>query len=165
MELLFTATTPAGARRDLQVVVDDGAATGDLAEALAEALGWQRRPAALSCERLGGAVPTSLRLGSAGLLDGDVLSLGDRVGDDADRVIESRRDGDLAGYLVVRRGRGLGRWYELRRGVVVVGRAGDADIVLYDPTVSRQHLEMTIDATAKAGRCRVRTRSTSMTSS
>ena len=149
MELLFTATTPAGARRDVEVVVDDGAATGDLADALADALGWPGRPAALSCERLGGAVPASLRLGSAGLLDGDVVSVGQRVGDDDERVIESRGRGDVAGYLVVRRGRGLGRWHELRRGVVVVGRATDADIVLDDPTVSRRHLELTIDATVE----------------
>ncbi|HEX5524267.1 MAG TPA: FtsK/SpoIIIE domain-containing protein [Pedococcus sp.] len=124
---------------EVEVACARGATAADLEPALRGALGVE----ALGGVRVGGRrLAGSEPVGRGPLVDGAVLAVGG-----ASRVADS--PGDVAVHtsalsLAVVGGPDSGRSFDIRAGTLRIGRAGDADLVVDDPDLSRVHAELAV---------------------
>lgn len=141
MRLQMTVVRVDTASEPLEVAVEcaPGTTAADLQPALQGVLGVE----SLGGVRVGGHLLTgSEPVGRGPLVDGAVLAVGG-----ATRVADS--PGDLAGHLsalslAVVGGPDAGRSFDVRAGTLRIGRAGDADLVVDDPDLSRVHAELAV---------------------
>lgn len=141
MRLQMTVVRVDTASEPLEVEVEcaPGATAADLEPALQGVLGVE----SLGGVRVGGHLLTgSEPVGRGPLVDGAVLAVGG-----ATRVADS--PGDVAGHLsalslAVVGGPDAGRSFDVRAGTLRIGRAGDADLVVDDPDLSRVHAELAV---------------------
>lgn len=122
-DLALRVAVPSGRHRDVLLDVPAGATVGDLAVALAAALGSRVQP----IFRQTTALAADLALDAAGLHPGDIVGWGGAVGETV----------AVAAVVEVRAADGSVRELPVSRALVV-GRGG-ADIDLADPAVSRRH--------------------------
>lgn len=141
MRLQMTVVRVDTASESLEVEVEcaPGATAADLEPALQGVLGVE----SLGGVRVGGHLLTgSEPVGHGPLVDGAVLAVGG-----ATRVADS--PGDVAGHLsalslAVVGGPDCGRSFDVCAGTLRIGRAGDADLVVDDPDLSRVHAELAV---------------------
>jgi S-DNA-T family DNA segregation ATPase FtsK/SpoIIIE len=133
MHIEFTVRDQDGLCRDVAVTAPAGTAVGDLDAQLASLLG-SARPAELwsGSRRLARTAP----LGGPGLRTGDVVSVGG----------PGPRDLSAGAVLCLHvvGGPDAGQVVALPRGMLVIGRSPDCDLVLADPDVSRRHAAVTV---------------------
>ena len=141
MRLQMTVVRMDTASEPLEVEVEcaSGATAADLEPALRGMLGIESLGGVhVGGRRLVGSEP----VGCGPLVDGAVLAVGG-----ATRVTDS--PGDVAVHasalsLAVVGGPDSGRSFDVRAGTLRIGRAGDADLVVDDPDLSRIHAELAV---------------------
>ncbi len=92
------------------------------------------------CARRGNLVDPSTTLGAAGVRWGDRLILGRGIGE------PTKLGGAAIMEVIICGGPCTGERFELGEGVYTLGREASADIVVDDPSISRHHLDVTVDA-------------------
>jgi len=141
MRLQMTVVRVDTASEPLEVEVEcaPGATAADLEPALRGVLGV----GSLGGVRVGGRLLAgSEPVGRGPLVDGAVLAVGG-----ATRVTDSPADVAVhasALSLAVVGGPDSGRSFDVRAGTLRIGRAGDADLVVDDPDLSRIHAELAV---------------------
>ena len=139
MRLQMTVVRVDTASEPLEVEVEcaPGATAADLEPALRGVLGVE----SLAGVRVGGRwLAGSEPVGRGPLVDGAVLAVGG-----ATRVTDAPADVAVhasALSLAVVGGPDSGRSFDVRAGTLRIGRAGDADLVVDDPDLSRIHAEL-----------------------
>jgi DNA segregation ATPase FtsK/SpoIIIE, S-DNA-T family len=127
---------------NLDVIVR--AAASDLIGKLAQELGRElgaRGDRGLWCTRRGELLDPDLPLSAAGMRWGDRLVLDPAVGDPT-----HVGGGEPLVTVLISGGPCAGERFELGEGVYRLGRDPSAEIVIADPSLSRSHLELRIDA-------------------
>lgn len=141
MRLQMTVVRVDAASEPLEVAVEcaPGATAADLEPALQGVLGIESVGGVrVDGHLLAGSEP----VGRAPLVDGAVLAVGAPT-----RVAASPRDVAVhasALSLAVVGGPDAGRSFDIRAGTLRIGRAGDADLVVDDPDLSRVHAELAV---------------------
>ncbi|HVA18696.1 MAG TPA: FHA domain-containing protein, partial [Solirubrobacteraceae bacterium] len=149
--VLMGGKTQGNGRLELRVTVSDGEASRDLsitasaahtvervAERVAELL--ERDGDGLWCERRGEHLDATSPLAQSGIRWGDRLLLSTAVG------TPKRVGGSARVELVVTGGPCAGRTFELGDGRYRLGRDPEVDICLPDPSLSRHHLDLRVEA-------------------
>jgi S-DNA-T family DNA segregation ATPase FtsK/SpoIIIE len=136
LELGLVAAGPDGAHRDVRVVCAADASTGELLEALADEIGLE------------GEAPTAGRRGRELPLDAPLTELALRHGDEIHFGAAPAAAAPATVELVVVGGPEAGRRIPLLPGEHRVGRT--ASVAIEDPSLSAQHLVLTIAAEGAA---------------
>jgi S-DNA-T family DNA segregation ATPase FtsK/SpoIIIE len=134
MQVKLTVRTQAGYDRDIEVSATADATVADLATELTRLSDSEDGATIASAGR---PLPDAALVGGPGVRSGCVLT----VGVTGDRI--SHASSVLK--LHVTGGPDAGQIISLPRGVQVIGRDAEADVVLDDPDVSRQHVELCVD--------------------
>ena len=139
LQMTVVRMDTAGEPLEVEVECASGATAADLEPALRGMLGIESLGGVhVGGRRLVGSEP----VGCGPLVDGAVLAVGG-----ATRVTDS--PGDVAVHasalsLAVVGGPDSGRSFDVRAGTLRIGRAGDADLVVDDPDLSRIHAELAV---------------------
>ncbi|MFK7918936.1 MAG: FtsK/SpoIIIE domain-containing protein [Ilumatobacter sp.] len=152
MELILKVF--AGIAEPVDVVVDADAthAVANLARALAVEVGVRDRSPVLTLTRTGRSLEPDSSVGDSGIVSGDEVVVG--YGHRVEPVVPIP---DVAVSADVLAGPDAGSSTTLLSGAYSVGRQQDCDIVLGDPTVSRQHIgievsdDWTVSVVPRAG--------------
>ncbi|MDX6496588.1 MAG: segregation ATPase FtsK/SpoIIIE, family, partial [Gaiellales bacterium] len=129
---------PSGRARHIAVDSAPDAALGDLARVLAERFdvrpGDGSHPLAIYCERVSAWLPNDEQIGASGLRQGDRITVGPRA-----RMRSGKPVHAAAADLAVVSGPLAGTTLPLSDGTQLVGRDAGCDVVLDEPSVSREH--------------------------
>ncbi len=139
-----------GSRRDHDLIVDldTGHTVAELIDAIVGQLGIADDDLAVTSLRTGRRLRRGVPVGEADLLSGDELVVGPQSGrTPRARDVVPRRA--LAVDVIA--GPDSGRCRLLRPGRFTIGRRRDCDVVLDDPSVSRHHADLVIDAAEVGG--------------
>lgn len=142
----WATTSGAASAADLVAKVDPAHTVGELAAAVARHVGVE--PGRVGLSRHGRPVPSSSAVFRSGIVSGDDLTLV-TTGSSPDAGPGPGTDGHSGGHLVVDVVGGPDAGRSFRIGVpgrLVVGRSATADVLIDDPTVSRRHATIAVDA-------------------
>ena len=137
-ELRISVSTGAE-EHDLRVLASPADTIDKLTHRLCEHLKVRGRPS-LHCERRQAELPAELTLDRAGIRWGDRLTLaggGPRE--------PTRLGGDPLVEVLVTGGPCTGQRFELGEGAYSVGRGHEVDVQILDPSLSRRHLDLTVE--------------------
>jgi S-DNA-T family DNA segregation ATPase FtsK/SpoIIIE len=145
MELLLRVRVGSDLASDLAsdviAVVDPDHTVVDLTTALCDHLGTTRLGAMLSSERIGRILEPAAAVGACGVMSGDELVVGPARPGSGRPLPPSRA---VTADLVA--GPESGRSRLLQTGRLSIGRAGVVDLHVDDPSVSRHHADVDVDA-------------------
>jgi S-DNA-T family DNA segregation ATPase FtsK/SpoIIIE len=137
MHLRLTIRGRDGLCRDVMVSAPAGTPLGDVSPTLQAVAGQAGSDVPLWCGSV--RLTSSARLGSPGLMSGEVITVGRRVGVPDGLGVSGQR-------LEIIGGPDAGRGIPLRRGVLTIGRGPGNDLPIPDADVSRLHATVTVTA-------------------
>jgi S-DNA-T family DNA segregation ATPase FtsK/SpoIIIE len=138
LELWLVVDLERGSSVEIALELTPAHTIAQVSEAIAAQLG-SVSPGVLWCERVGRLLDGAATVERAGLRQGDRVRLGMPAGGAA-----PRRTGRPAAAVSVIGGPDAGRVITLGQGDHVLGRSSRCDIVINDPTMSRQHVRFTV---------------------